>query len=130
MSMQLGLTLTLAGVLGSPSGDKQRVLDRFRFPHDCYGRPVRTDPEVVGRHLSRVVSPAGKFLFEVGSFKGEDEVGRLVVALQIAAGFLENAIAFRNQIRVQVNHADYCVNGGVCHNTAGTAYGKKWADRS
>ncbi|KAJ9061543.1 hypothetical protein DSO57_1019590 [Entomophthora muscae] len=95
----------------STSRQKQKVLDQFRYPNG-----VR--PKVSQSHGSNIhaVSPGGMVDFKIISSQPAKNVSHLVDACQIAGGLLENAIKFKNPIKVRVTHGDSeggCLDGDV-----------------
>ncbi|KAJ9090523.1 hypothetical protein DSO57_1001494 [Entomophthora muscae] len=88
---------------------KQQTLDEFRFPHGVRPKIPRT----LGPNI-KVVSPGSMFEFNVFSNEHQRNVSQLITALQVAGGFLENAIAFNNPIKVEVTHGSYCKIDSGC----------------
>ncbi|KAJ9076558.1 hypothetical protein DSO57_1024976 [Entomophthora muscae] len=109
--------LECAAALRVPVGDflfeKQKILDTFRFPRNAQNQRIWPEmPRQQGK-VSRVVSPGGKFVFELGSYESPWLVHELKTALQVAGGFIENVLVFNTPIKVQVNHGNYYENGGI-----------------
>ncbi|KAJ9075587.1 hypothetical protein DSO57_1034645 [Entomophthora muscae] len=80
---------------------KQQALDKFRFS-------IRPElPRGLGP-VTTVVSPGGKFIFEVRSHDTIKKVDRFKSTLQITAGYFENAFSFARPITIQVDYGSYC----------------------
>ncbi|KAJ9057369.1 hypothetical protein DSO57_1023360 [Entomophthora muscae] len=87
-----------------PLYEKQQTLDRFRFSN---GSPRHQAPRREER-LRRALSPGGKFEFFIESLENASIVFRFITALQIAGGFIENAISLQNKVTVKVQYGDVC----------------------
>ncbi|KAJ9061280.1 hypothetical protein DSO57_1022194 [Entomophthora muscae] len=96
----------------APAEDRQKILNKFRFPLNNEGQPIVEKLKHVRGELLAVKSPGGKILFDFGSNKRS--VKRVIAALQIAGGFIENAISFNKTVKVHVGHGDYCGADGTC----------------
>ncbi|KAJ9070228.1 hypothetical protein DSO57_1010501 [Entomophthora muscae] len=85
---------------------KQQTLDKFRFssfsPRPEVPRKLGIDP--------KVTSPGAKFEFSLESSEHSSSVSQLVTALQIAGGFIENALNLANKIVVKVCYSSNCPN--------------------
>ncbi|KAJ9061947.1 hypothetical protein DSO57_1015771 [Entomophthora muscae] len=83
---------------------KQQTLDKFRFssfsPRPEVPRKLGIDP--------KVTSPGAKFEFSLESSEHSSSVSQLVTALQIAGGFIENALNLANKIVVKVCFNSHC----------------------
>ncbi|KAJ9059538.1 hypothetical protein DSO57_1001080 [Entomophthora muscae] len=109
----LGFVSALRVPVGDFLFEKQKILDKFRFPRNSRNQGIRPEmPRHLG-NVSRVVSPGGKFVFELGSGESPQQVHELKTALQIASGFIENGLLFNTQIKVHVNHGNYYAGVGV-----------------
>ncbi|KAJ9073173.1 hypothetical protein DSO57_1019222 [Entomophthora muscae] len=109
----LGFVSALRVPVGDFLFEKQKILDKFRFPRNSLNQGIRPEmPRRLG-DVSRVVSPGGKFVFELGSYESSWLVHELKTALQIVGGFIENVFVFNTPIKVHVNHGNYYKNVGV-----------------
>ncbi|KAJ9072106.1 hypothetical protein DSO57_1030561 [Entomophthora muscae] len=119
--------LVCVSALRMPVGDllfeKQKILDKFRFPRNSWNQGVRPEmPRKLGR-LKKIVSPGGKFVFDLESYESPLLVHELEVSLQIASGFIENALVFNTPIKVQANQGNTCVRQGVCRKVRSSVRG-------
>ncbi|KAJ9082350.1 hypothetical protein DSO57_1005492 [Entomophthora muscae] len=107
MKINWGLGILLVEGLRYPVDtlyQKQQTLDPFRFS-DLSPRPK------VARKLGinpNVASPGAKFEFSLESSEDPSRVSQLVTALQIAGGFIENALNLANKIVVNVCFNSNC----------------------
>ncbi|KAJ9073176.1 hypothetical protein DSO57_1019225 [Entomophthora muscae] len=109
----LGFVSALRVPVGDFLFEKQKILDKFRFPRNSRNQGIRPEmPRQLG-NVKKIVSPGGKFVFELGSYESPWLVHEFKTALQIAGGFIENVLVFNTPIKVQVNHGNYYENGGI-----------------
>ncbi|KAJ9082335.1 hypothetical protein DSO57_1005477 [Entomophthora muscae] len=83
---------------------KQQTLDKFRFS-SLSPRPVV--PKKLGIN-PKVTSPGAKFEFSLESSEDPSRVSRLVTALQVAGGFIENALNLQNKTVVNICYSNNC----------------------
>lgn len=89
---------------------KQKSLDQFRFAYGVRPEiPRKLEPNI------KVVSPGKMIEFDVRSNEPQRNVSQLITALQVASGFLENAISFTYPIKVNLTHGSYCNEGSICN---------------
>ncbi|KAJ9082338.1 hypothetical protein DSO57_1005480 [Entomophthora muscae] len=107
MKVNWGLGILLVEGLRYPVDtlyQKQQTLDKFRFsslsPRPKVPRKLGINPNVT--------SPGAKFEFSLESSEHPSRVSQLFTALQIAGGFIENALNLTNKIVVNVCFKSNC----------------------
>lgn len=120
--------LPSADVTGSPPASpptspptRSEVVEKFQFRG---GRVEPTRTEANGAVFTTAESPNGGFSFTLSSGEDEETMRRLLATLQIAGGFLENAIAVKRTIHVHVNQGQICPGNTACQSPDPSVLGR------